>query len=133
MKKFSYVEIALGASLIFMLLGIIYSWSQSSKLEESRKEFQNVESEIIQTVNYKKSWEIKGIDKKIKRLKNMLPSHVTNEYKINRKKAYIKLSQVDVKAINKFLVKLSSMPVQFITLEVDEVGDKYNMECRCKW
>jgi hypothetical protein len=96
-------------------------------------ELQKMESEIIQTLNYKKSWETKGVDKKIRRLKAILPSYVIKDYKIGHKKAYLKLSQVEAKVINRFLVKLSSLPVQFITLNIDGVGEKYNMECRCRW
>ena len=133
MRKISYIEIMLIASFLFMLSGLYYSWSKNSNLDEHAKEIAKTEAEITQILNYKSSWEQKGIKRKVERLRNILNSQTIKEYKVGHKKAYIKLRDTDIKTINRFLVKLSSLPIQFITLDVSASGDKYSMECRCKW
>jgi|GEM_PF-6777540 murein L,D-transpeptidase YafK len=133
MRKISYVEIILIASFLFMLFGLLYSWNKNSTLNERSKEIAKTEAEVNQILNFKSTWEKKDINRRVERLKNILKSEQIKEFRVSHKKAYIKLSNVQIKTLNRFLVKLSSLPVRFITLDVDSNGEKYDMECRCKW
>ncbi len=132
MKRLSSSEIVLIISFIFMISGFIYSWSKSSNLKEYAKENLKTQAEIKQIINYKKSWDQKGVRSKVDRLRFLVSSNV-EFWRVSSKKATIKLKGVQIKSLNRFLVKLSSLPIQFITLDINSNGDKYSMECRCKW
>ncbi len=133
MRRFSYIEIALVATFLFMLAGFLFSISKESTLQETKEDVLKTEQEIADTVAFKKAWEGKRLDSKVRNLKSLLPSRAVDEYQVGRKKAQIRLRDVDIKSINRFLVKLSSLPIQFMTLNIKNSGDKYSMECRCKW
>jgi hypothetical protein len=133
MRKISYIEIILGVTFLFMVSGFFYSWSKNSTLNQRSKEISKIKQDVSQILNYKKTWEMKRINRKVEHLRRVLKSGNIKDFKISRSKAYIRLVDLDIRTINRFLVKLSSLPVQFITLEVDSNGEKYNMECRCKW
>jgi len=132
MRRFTILEIALVGSFIFMIAGAIFAWSKSNTLNSYSKEIIKTKQQIKEIINYKKSWDQKGIDKRVNRLRFLVSSNV-KDWRVSRKKAYIKINSVEIKALNRFLVKLSSLPIQFITLDINSKDDKYYMECRCKW
>jgi hypothetical protein len=132
MRRLTPIEMVLIGSFLFMLFGLIFSWSKNSALNDYSADMTKIESEINQITNYKRSWDQKGINRKVDRLKSLVSSNI-KEWRVSRKKAFIKIEGVEIKSLNRFLVKLSSLPIQFITLDIDSDGDKYSMECRCKW
>jgi hypothetical protein len=126
-------EQVLIAALLFALAAWGYkSYEQRQARRASEQAVQTIR-EIRETAALRAFWSAKGLRKKIRQLKETLPSTVIKTFTIKRNKTVILLQEIDGRTLNRFLRRLGRLPVQFNTLSIRGNTGRYTLECQCKW
>ena len=127
-------EIILLITMLFALFAFIYKLSATTYVEENQLKIQQQINEVTTVVNLKKQWNGKGIAKKIKIFKSIVPSSKVKLFKQKSKKLVASYTGLTAKELNIVNKKLLNMPIQIINLAiVKSAKNQYTMEFTCKW
>ena len=125
--------IALAAATLFLIISILFSYSQKSSLEvESAKIAKDIK-EVKYTQELKNLWKGKGTKRKVESVINSIVASKIERSNIKRGKADIKLNAMSDKEINRVLTKLAMLPISFKRLQIVRSGDEFILECLCVW
>jgi hypothetical protein len=127
-------ELILLITLLFVLGAFMYKLSATTYVTENKSSIQKHISEIITIENYKKQWKSKGMANKVKVFKSIV--NATKVKTFSKKSSKLTLSYINLTAneLNKITNKLLNLPVQIMTLQIQERGkNKFTMELTCKW
>ncbi len=125
-------ELIVGLSFLLMLMAFFYKNAQvSSQVEELFAMKQEVRS-LKEIIALKRVWGDKGLSKKIDKLQKIVPAAKVTWNK-KGKKLTARYKDLTAKELNKLMTKMMSLAIQIIELDISKSGEKYNVECKCKW
>jgi len=127
-------EIILLLAILFALFAFIYKLSATTYVKENQLQIQQQINEVKTVVNLKKQWDGKGMSKKIKVLKSLVPASKVKSFNKKSKKLIASYASLTANELNKLNNKLINMPVQIIHLNTKQSAkNQYTMEFTCKW
>jgi len=127
-------EIILLLAILFTLFAFIYKLSATTYVKENQLHIQQQINEVKTVVNLKKQWDGKGMSKKIKVLKTIVPASKVKSFSKKSKKLIASYASLTANELNKLNNKLINMPVQIIHLNTKQSAkNQYTMEFTCKW
>jgi len=122
------------ASLLILIISIIYKYSTLSKLENKIVSTKESIQEIEEAKRLKKLWYAKGINSKLSRLKSTVSSSKIKKFNKRNKRVNIVLKKLESRELNRFMNELSKLPLRIARLKIVKIAtNQYNMECLCKW
>ena len=125
--------IVLALAILLLLGGVLFSHYSKKHYEEavveSKKEL-NIINEVLYLQNL---WGGKGVYKKLKKLIKDFPDSGRRMVKLERRKFTLSLDNLSDRELNRIVSKIASLPVQFIQLDILRSGQRYRLECLCKW
>ncbi len=125
--------IALAAATLFLIISILFSYSQKSNLEVESVKIAKDIKEVKYTQELKNLWKGKGTKRKVESVINSIVASKIERSNIKRGKADIKLNAMSDKEINRVLTKLAMLPISFKRLQIVRSGDEFILECLCVW
>ncbi len=120
-------------ALAIALGGWSYRHIQEQHLRIRKEESRTILTELATIKQLKKLWGGRGLSEKIDRLKRNLPPAAIKRFEKGRGKLRVQLSGMEGRALNRFLRAMGNLPLRIQSLEIRRQGERYDMECRCKW
>ncbi len=127
-------EIILLLTALFAIFAFYYKLSATNYVNENKALIQKQISEIVEIESYKKQWKSKGMAKKVKIFKTIVPASKIKLF--SKKSSKVKVSYINLSTndLDKITNKLLNMPIQIIKLQIKESRkNKFTMEFTCKW
>ena len=126
-------EMIVLASLLLMMIALIYKSNTINKLDRVNAEVKASLSQIGEIIALKKQWGDAGLTKKIKQIKNGLSADKIKQFSIKSKKLLASFRGLNDMEVNRVILKLENTAVQIVKLSVKREGETYSMEIKCKW
>ncbi len=127
-------EIILLVAFLFALFAFFYKHSASADVEKNKANIQKQIADITAIENYKGMWDDKKMANKIKVLKTIVPDSKVQSFSKKSKKLVASYTNLTANDLNMLNNKLISMPVQIVSLKINESSKKiFTMEFTCKW
>lgn len=127
-------ELILLLTLIFVIMAFLYKLSATDYVTTNRASIGQYISEISTIESYKKQWKSKGMANKVKVFKTIVTTSKVKTFSKKSSKLILAYINLTAKELNKITNKLLNIPVQIITLQIQERGkNKFTMELTCKW
>jgi hypothetical protein len=126
-------EMILAAVVLLTILAFFYRYKEVRNYQSLQQETQTTLSQIREITDLKRIWSTKGLRTKLDRLKGVVPATSFKVFSIEQHKAHLRAEGLDGLHLNRLLSRIGSLPVAILSLKVQRQGDRYTMECRCKW
>ena len=127
-------ELILLLTLLFVLVAFLYKISAHTYVKENQIEINQKIVQMTNIINLKKQWGGKGISKKIKNLKTLVPESKVKSFKKAPKKLSASYKGLTVNELSKVTNKLINIDVQISQLKIQKNSkNNYGMEFICKW
>jgi hypothetical protein len=133
MNRFQPRELILGAALVLALLAFLYRSSQVRNYRSLQTQTESTLAEIREVLDLKRLWNTKGLRSKLDRLRGVVPASSFKVFDIEQHKAHLKAEGLDGLHLNRLLSRIGGLPVEILSLQIHRQGERYTMECRCKW
>lgn len=133
MRRVTFREGMLLLALAIALGGFLFKIGQQNALEKAQVEMQRTAAEIQETQALKKLWDSRKVAKRLGKLKGMLAGKTLERFELKRNRLKVKAKGLEGRTLNRFLGKIGALPVQIVSLEIARNGEKYGLECQCKW
>jgi hypothetical protein len=124
---------AIVAALIWAGAGWAYRYTGERRLQQVREEVRSTAEEIGEITALKKRWESRGLERKLEALRKSLPAERIGSFRLEKRKLTLSLKGLEGRELNRFLSKLGGLPLRIDTLGIRRDGERYGLECRCKW
>jgi len=125
-------EWMVAAAFLLMIAAFFYKDAQVSSQAEVLFAMKQEVKEFKEILALKRVWSDKSLSKKVDKLKNIVPVSKVTWSKKGRKLT-IKYKSLTSKELNKMMTKLMSLAVRIDELKITGSGEKYHVECKCKW
>jgi len=127
-------ELVLLLTLIFVIIAFFYKLSASEYVTRNKASIEQHISEITAIEGYKKQWKSKGMANKVKVFKSIVTASKVKTFSKKSSKLTLAYINLTARELNKITNKLLNLPVQIMTLQIQERGkNKFTMELTCKW
>jgi len=133
MKAPRGLELTVLASLLFMILSGVYSYTQSRRLAQAEEEARNTHREIRDILALKALWDDRNLPEKARKIRSLLRPEQIEDFTLKKRKLEMKTRNLSGRDLNRLMGKLGALPLRIRTLKIQRSGDRYRLECQCKW
>ncbi len=133
MRTLRGIELAVLASILFMIIAGLYNYSQSRRLKQLGEEARITRQEIRDIQALKKLWDDRALPQKVQKLRSLLQSEQLESFTLKKRKLEMKAHNLSGRDLNRLMGKLGALPVQIRSLQIQRSGEHYRLECLCKW
>ncbi len=131
LKRYQNELVALLALLLMMGAFLYKNGQISSQAEEAITTKQAV-SDFKEIVTLKKIWADKNIDKKVEKLKELIPASKVTWSKKSKKVTAV-YEGLSSKELNRLISKILNLAVVITQLDIKKTASSYHVEFKCKW
>ena len=133
MSRFGMREGAVAIALMLAIGSYLYQHSEKKQMIRVEKESKEALRLLHETEKLKKLWTRKDISLKLQQIRTFLPKETLKRFDLQNHKVHIVAKNIGGRLLNRFLGKMGALPLQIQTLDITREGEKYRLECRCKW
>ena len=123
--------------LIGLLVILLLSWFlkqyEAHRLEHYSLEAEQTQAQLHRTAALASLWKGSNLSTQIDKIKKMLPDSYWKLYEKKPRLLRIGLQNLEGRQLNKILMKIGALPLRFEDLKIQKTGERYSMECLCKW
>ena len=130
-RRYQNELIVLGALLLMLSMYLYKQNAMSSQSGEVDRVTQSIEA-INEVVALKKMWADKKINKKIEKIKVLIPASKMKWIKKN-KKITARYTEIKPSELNKLITKILNTPVVIDKLDIERTNSSYKVEFKCRW
>jgi len=130
-RRYQNELIVLGALLLMLSMYLYKQNAMSSQSGEVDRVTQSIEA-INEVVALKKMWADKKINKKIEKIKVLIPASKMKWIKKN-KKITARYTEIKPSELNKLITKILNTPVLIDKLDIEKTNASYKVEFKCRW
>ena len=124
-------EILVGLIFLIMIYSFYFKNNKINAGAESRSEIQIKLTEIEEIIYLKGLWDDKEISSRLSKFGKLSSDKAM--IKKSKKKLTASYSLLNSIELNKVISAIASLPVEILSLKINNIGKSYNMEFKCRW